>query len=219
MAAKLQHQLVGRADLGGIADLAGKRVAVNRQGDITTYQVRYLVEYHRLPDVTLLSLGRESDRLTGNLTGVVDASVLPIPIDIVAERQGLKVLLAMSDLLEVPLGGLGASDERMRHERHEIAALVRGSIRGVQFLREPVHGDDVTALIASWIDIPREEARLALEPVRDTYSQNGMATEAGMRSFLAMLRATDATDDATTAEQVADFRIARQVAAELGVAP
>jgi hypothetical protein len=77
----------------------------------------------------------------------------------------------------------------------------------------------VTALIASWVDIPREEAAVALDRVRDTYSPSGLPTETGMQNFLAMLRATDAIGEDTTAEQVADFRVTRRVAAELGVAP
>ena len=219
MAAKLQHQLLGRADLNGIADLAVKRIAVNRQGDLTAFEVRVALDHYRVPDATLISLGRETDRLMGVLSGAVDATVLPVPADIVAERQGLKLLLSMGTLLEVPLAGLGTGEEYIRREPEAVAGMIRGAIRGVQYLRDPANADDVTALIASWVSIPQDEAAVALDRVRDTYSPNGLVSETGMQNFLAMLRATDAIEDDTTADQVADFRIARRVAAELGVAP
>lgn len=217
LAAKLQHQLVGRPDLASITDLAGKRIAVNRQGDITAFEVRYALDHYGVRDVTLLSLGRETDRLAGVLSGVADATVLPVPADLIAERQGLRVLLAFGALLEVPLGGLGTSEDRIAREPEEVAALVRGAARAVQFLRDPANTETVAALIANWVDIPPGDARLAFDRVRDTYSPDGMISEAGMQNFLAMLRATDAIGEDTTAEQITDFRIARRVAAELGL--
>jgi TRAP-type uncharacterized transport system substrate-binding protein len=219
MAAKLQHQLVGRADLGGVPDLAGKRVAVNRQGDLTAFEVRVVLDHFRVPDVTLISLGRETDRTLGVLSGAVDATVLPVPADIVAERQGLKLLYPMSALLEVPLAGLGASVDHIQRDPEVVAAMVRGAIRGVRYINDPANAADVTALIARWVEIPADEAAIALDRVRDTYSPNGLPTPAGMDNFLTMLRATDAIADDTTADQVADFQITRRVAVELGVGP
>jgi ABC-type nitrate/sulfonate/bicarbonate transport system substrate-binding protein len=216
-ARKLQHQIVGRPELRSMADLAGKRIGVFRQGDLTAFEVRWALDHFNVPDATVLSLGRETDRLAGVLSGAADATVLPVPADIVAERQGLRVLLAVGDILEVPLAGLGTSQDRLRGSPDEIAGLVRGAIRGAQYLRDPARADDVVDLIANWVGIPPEEARVALDRVRDTYAPNGLPTEAQLQTFLTMMRATGGAGDDVTADQISDFRITRQVAADLGV--
>ena len=216
-ARKLQHQIVGRPELRSMADLAGKRIGVFRLGDLTAFEVRWALDHFGVPDATVLSLGRETDRLAGVLSGAADATVLPVPADIVAERQGLRVLLAVGDVLEVPLAGLGTSQDRLSDSPEEIAGLVRGAIRGAQYLRDPAHTDDVVDLIANWVGIPAEEARVALDRVRDTYAPNGLPTEAQLQAFLTMMRATGGASADVTADQISDFRITRQVAADLGV--
>jgi NitT/TauT family transport system substrate-binding protein len=214
-ASKLQHQIVGRPELRSMADLAGKRVAVFRQGDLTAFEVRWALDHFGVADATVLSLGRETDRLAGVLSGAADATVLPVPADIVAERQGLRVLLAVGDVLEVPLAGLGTHQDRLRDAPDEIAGLVRGAIRGARYLRDPAHADDIVSLIADWVAIPSEEARVAFDRVRDTYAPDGLPTDAQMQTFLTMLRATGGAGDDVTADQIGDFRITRQVATEL----
>ena len=96
---------------------------------------------------------------------------------------------------------------------------MRGAIYGVQYLRDPAHADDVVALIADWVGISPEEARVALDRVRDTYAPNGLPTETQLQTFLTMMRATGGAGDDVTPDQISDFRITRQVAAELGVNP
>jgi NitT/TauT family transport system substrate-binding protein len=218
-ASKLQHQIVGRPELRSMADLAGKRIAVFRQGDLTAFEVRWALDHFGVQDATVLSVGRETDRLASVLSGAADATVLPVPADIVAEREGLRVLLAVGDVLEVPLAGLGTHQDRLRDAPDEIAGLVRGAIQGTRYLRDPANADDVVALIAHWVGVTPEEARVALDRVRDTYTPNGLPTEQQLQTFLTMLRATGAAGDDVTPDQISDFRITRQVAGELGVGP
>jgi ABC-type nitrate/sulfonate/bicarbonate transport system substrate-binding protein len=219
MSGKVQHQLVGRPELTGIVDLAGKRIAVNRLGDITAFEVRWALDHFNIPDASLVTLGRDTERIAGVLSGAADAAVLPVPMDIVAERQGLRHLLAIGDVLEVPLAGLVVNEEKLRHEGDEIAAMVRAVVRGTQYLRDPAHREAVAAYIANWADLSPDEGRSALDRVRETYLPAGMPTDAQVQTFLTMLRETGGAPEAITADQIADFSITRRVAAAMGVAP
>jgi hypothetical protein len=71
--------------------------------------------------------------------------------------------------------------------------------------------------IAAWLDMPRAEAARAYEQVEDTYSPNGLLTDAQTAAYLEMLRETAGVGADVTAAQIADFTIARAVATELGL--
>jgi ABC-type nitrate/sulfonate/bicarbonate transport system substrate-binding protein len=217
MSVKLQHQLIARPEIGSIQDLAGKRIGVQRQGDLTAFESRRLVELHRVPDVAIVAVGRDSERLAAVLTGAADATPMAIPWDIKAEQQGLRTLLAIGSVLEIPQAGLATSDEKIARDADEIAGLARSTIRATRFLREPANQEATTALIANWVELPSEDAAAALDRVRDTYSPSGLPTDSQMQLYLDMLRATGAASDDTTVDTVFDFRISRRVAAEMGV--
>ncbi len=219
MSVKLQHQLVSRPEITTMAELAGKRIGVQRQGDLTAFETRRVVDHFGLPDVTIVSVGRDTERLAALQSGAVDAVVLAVPWDVKAERLGMRTLLAIGSVLEIPQAGLATSEEKLRRDPDELAGLIRGIIRGTQYLSDPAHRDDIVAIIADWIELTPEEASQAFDRVRDTYSPNALPTDAQLQSYLAMLRATGAATESTTAEQLTDFRITRRVAAEMGVAP
>ena len=219
LAGKLQHQLVVKPEITSIADLRGKRIAVQRPGDLTGFEGRWLADHYNIPDVAIVSLGRDSERLTGVLTGAADATILPVPADIRAEKEGLKVLLAIGSVLEVPLAGYGTSEEKIARGADEIARLMRGTIRANQHLMNPANSEDVAGVIARWVEIPIEDARTAFDRVRDTYLPASIPTDAQMQNYVNMLRATASAGDDVTVDQLADFSIARRVAAEMGVTP
>jgi NitT/TauT family transport system substrate-binding protein len=219
MTGRLQHALLARSDLTSISDLAGKRIAVNRHGDVTMFEARWLIDQYNLADVSVLSLGLDTQRMAGVLSGAADATVLPVPVDIMAERQGLRTLLAMSSVLEVPISGLVANEQKIRRHPDEIAALARALVRGTQYLRDPASSSAIAAYIANWADLSPDEGRIALDRVRDTYLVSGVPTDTQFKNFLEMLAETGAAAPGTPIEQVADFTIARRVAAEMGVGP
>jgi ABC-type nitrate/sulfonate/bicarbonate transport system substrate-binding protein len=217
MSVKLQHTLVGRPEIATVQDLAGKRVGVQRQGDLTAFESKRVLDLFNVPNVTILSVGADAERLAALESGAVDAIVASAPWDVKAEQQGMHVLLPIGNVLEIPQAGLATSDTKINRDADEIAKLVRGIIRGTAYVRDPANRDEVAGIIARWVDLPQADAALALDRVRDTYSATATPTDAQIQLYLEMLRATGAATDDTTVDQIADFSIARRTAAQMGV--
>ncbi|HLH25641.1 MAG TPA: ABC transporter substrate-binding protein [Chloroflexota bacterium] len=217
MSVKLQHTLVAGPSITTVQDLAGKRIGVQRQGDLTAFESKRVVDMFNVPNVTIVSVGPDVQRLAALESGAVDAIVASAPWDIKAEQQGMHVLLPIGNVLEIPQAGLATSDTKIQNDADEIAKLVRGIIRGTQYIRDPGHHDEVAGIIARWVDLSPEEASTALDRVRGTYSATATPTDAQIQLYLEMLRATGAATDSTTVDQITDFSIARRVAAEMGV--
>lgn len=217
MSVKLQHMLVGRPEIATVQDLAGKRIGVQRQGDLTAFESKRVAEAMHVPDVAIISVGADSERLAALVSGAADAIVASAPWDLKAEQQGMHVLLPIGTLLEIPQAGLTASQMKINQHPDEIAKLVRGIIRATQYLRDPAHRDEVAAIVADWVALSPTEAATALDRVRDTYSATATPTDAQIQLYLEMLRATGAASEDTTVDKIADFSITRRVAAEMGV--
>ncbi len=212
---RLQHVLIVRPDITSIQQLAGKRIAVQSLGTLTAHEARKIVEHYNLPDVAILAVGGDLERIAAIESGAADASVAAIPGNLVAERRGLSSLLRISTILEIPQAGYGTTDVHLREQPGLVVNTLRATARALPLVtRQP---ELVIDSIREWMDLPPEDAARAYEMVADTFSPNGLISEAQMQVYLELLRATAGAPDDISPAQVADFSVARRVAAELGL--
>ena len=211
----VQHVLSARPEIASVQQLAGKRIAVQNLGTLTAHEARKVVEHFGLPDVAVIAVGGDLERIVAMETGAADANVSNIPGNLVAERRGFPTLLRISTILDIPTGGYGASLAALREQPDAIARALRATARALPlFGRQP---DVVTRTIASFMDLSPEDAARAYEMVADTYSPNGLVTDAQMAGYLDLLRSTAGLPADVTAAQITDFALARRVAQELGL--
>ena len=212
---RLQHVLVVRPDITTPQQLAGKRIAVQSLGTLTAHEARKIAEYYNLSDVAILAVGGDLERMAAIESGAADASVAAIPANLVAERRGLHSLLRISTILEIPQAGFATSDTHLRDQQGMVASTLRAAARALPLVT--AQRDLVVDTIREWMDLPPEDAVRAYEMVADTFTPNGLPTDAQMAAYLELLRATAGAPDNVTAAQVADFTIARRIAQELGL--
>src|SRR5262249_9590477 len=62
---KLQHVLVARPEIATIKDLSGKRLGVQRLGDLTAHEAVWVSEHYGLVNLMLLQAGSDVERLQG----------------------------------------------------------------------------------------------------------------------------------------------------------
>jgi ABC-type nitrate/sulfonate/bicarbonate transport system substrate-binding protein len=67
-------------------------------------------------------------------SGVVDASVLSVPENIIAQEKGFRELLFFGDIIELPQTGIGASDKKIRENPDEVYRMIRATLRGILFV-------------------------------------------------------------------------------------
>ena len=77
--------------------------------------------------------------------------------------------------------------------------------------------DLVVQQIADWVELSAEDAGRAYDQVADTFSPNGLATDAQMAAYMELMYATAGVPTSVSPAQLTDFTIARRVAAELGL--
>ncbi len=212
---RLQHVIVARPDITSVEQLAGKRIAVESFATLPAFEARKLVEHFALPDVAIIAVGNEAERLAALEGGAADASVSGIPANLVAEHHGFPTLFRLSTILEVPQAGFGTSENLLREHPDRVTRTLRAAARALPVITS--QRDLVVEKIGEIMDLSPEDAARAYELVADTYSPSGVPTDAQMAAYVELLNATAGVPADANPAQLADFTIARRVAAELGL--
>jgi ABC-type nitrate/sulfonate/bicarbonate transport system substrate-binding protein len=212
---KLQHVLVVNPEITDVQQLSGRRIAVQSPGTLPTFEAQKMVDQYGLRDVTMVSAGGEPDRLATVAAGATDAYVASVPGNIVAEHRGFPTLLRFSSILDVPQAGLGTSDDALRTKPAVIEGALRASARALPVLRSA--REEVVQMIAAWVALSPEDAERAYDFVIDTYSANGIPSDAQVRAYMALMQETANVPADAPADRIFDFTLARRVASALGL--
>jgi ABC-type nitrate/sulfonate/bicarbonate transport system substrate-binding protein len=94
-------------------------------------------------DVQVLPMGGSgAGRLAVLEQGVVDASLLSVPENVLALHKGYNELIFLGDVLSFPQNGFGTSTSRIQQQPEEVYRMVRAALRGLLFVTDDGNRDD-----------------------------------------------------------------------------
>jgi ABC-type nitrate/sulfonate/bicarbonate transport system substrate-binding protein len=211
---KLQHVLISRPEITSVAELAGKRIGAGSFGTLPAYEVRVLIDKYRLgPNTIIVPLNSTQDRMIGTQRGTIDATVVPVPSDLKAEEMGLKRLLAMGTILQIPQAGLATTEEKIKTDRQEVQEILKATIEGIEYTG--TQRDGTIAVIAKWMNLSTAQAAKVYDSVRDTFSKNCVPTEEQSKAYLTMLSSTAGLKPEISPMTIFDFAPALEAAKDL----
>ena len=132
------HILVGRPGLKDIKDLKHKRVAVSSIGSTPYVMVKEALKSAGMDpdhDVIFMAMGGSSARLSALQSGTVDATPLDLAFLENTDKLGLSNILYFGDVVDLPLGGLGVSVEKIKTNPDQIRRMVRATLKGLRFFK------------------------------------------------------------------------------------
>jgi NitT/TauT family transport system substrate-binding protein len=118
--------------------LKGKRLGVNRFGAAPDIAARFALRHVGIDpaEVTILQLGEQSTRLAAMKAGQLEAAIVLPPITTIAQREGMNVLLDMSELgAEYQITGLASSQSFIQKNRPSAQKLMRAFVEGIHFYK------------------------------------------------------------------------------------
>ncbi len=211
---KLQHSLVVRPDVNAVTELAGKKIAGSGFGNLVAYEIQFLIERYKLgAKTTIINAPSSIDRLIAVQRGLAEAAIIAAPADIKGEEMGLKRLVQMGTLLQIPQAGLAATDEKIKANRAEVIEVLKAAIEGLEYTAN--QREDATVLIGKWMALTPIQASKAYDSVRDTYSRDGVPTAEQSKAYIAMLAATAGLSADLPAATIFDFSLSAAAAKEL----
>ena len=208
--------LMSRPEIRSIKELKGRVLGVATLTSGESFLSRRLLKEAGIDadkEMTLRVIGNTPDRLQALRAGSVDATTLTLPVDILAERLGLRRLAFMGETLESINGGYGVSERWLQQRPDQIKKMIAVAYRGMAYAR--AQRQDSIALIMSKWKMERDVAEKAFDMMIKTWADTGVASDQALQEGIEeSLRVTKAKQSVPIS-QVADFRLAREVYREM----
>jgi NitT/TauT family transport system substrate-binding protein len=221
--AKPLQSFVSRKEIKTPGDLKGKKVAGSSPGGSATILAYQALRYFGLEpgrDVQVLPMGGSgAGRLAVLEQGVVDASLLSVPENIIALNKGYNELIFLGDVVNFPQNGFGTSVARIQQQPDEVYRMVRATLRGLLFVTDDANRDQARDIMMRQWRV--SDAKLAAEMIR--YLKRGVAKDAVISSeavqyFVDLTRETSNVAQPISGAQVVDFSFLDKARKELRAA-
>lgn len=87
----MRYFLHARPEIQRVEDLRGKRIGITRRGGALIVGLEILLQKHGMvggTDATIVELGTAANQISGLAAGAVDAAMVALPTNLIAEREG-----------------------------------------------------------------------------------------------------------------------------------
>lgn len=131
-----EHRLIGK-DVEKLADLKGKRVGIQKFGDITDSGARYFLKKAGLEpgkDVALLEVGGPPERLAAMMAGAVDVILLSEPQLTQAKQQGFKEIV-FNEKIEYQGAAMAATSAFIKSRPETVRKFIKSTVEGIHFAK------------------------------------------------------------------------------------
>jgi NitT/TauT family transport system substrate-binding protein len=122
------HALMSRRDIANASALRGKRVGVSSFGATGDLAARVGLRSIGLDpdkDVTIITLGPDTLRHAALMAGTVQATHMPVPLNIQLKKEGYHGLVCGGKILQRPLTGLATSLEKIHNNPGQVQHSAR----------------------------------------------------------------------------------------------
>jgi len=132
----LGSSVITQPNIQSVRDLKGKLLGISRGRDASYVRLAKLLRDHGLnpnEDVKFLSIGGgEGGRLSAVKAGVIHATMLFPPFDLIARKEGLKVLKKFD--VPTPGGGINITVALLKQNRPLVINFLKGYIEGIHYM-------------------------------------------------------------------------------------
>jgi len=143
--------LMSKKEIKEPKQLRGKKIAGSSPGgSATLLGYRALRHFGLEPgrDVAVLPMGGSAaSRFAVLESGVVDASLLSVPENIIALERGYNELIFIGDIVQFAQNGFGTSEKKIRENPDEVYRMVRATLRGLQFVWDKNNQEALTDIM------------------------------------------------------------------------
>lgn len=212
----LIYTVLARPEFKSLKELRGKRIGLTGLGGTSDVALRIALEAvgENPKNFIVVALGAPQ-LLSGLESGTIDAAQLNSPLNYHAKKKGFRPLLEIGDHVQMPLGGLTASNTAIQSRSDELKRVIRSLQTAKKTLLQSK--EKAIDLIMRTIKVDREVAEEMYADNRRGAAGNGVPSRAGMEQIVKSLQLLGQfTGKKISLDEIADTRISREVAKELG---
>jgi ABC-type nitrate/sulfonate/bicarbonate transport system substrate-binding protein len=172
-------------NIRSISELKGKIIAQASPHGLQNAMLKGMLKANGVDpgrDVRFLYIASTDLTLAVLKSGQVHAAISQLPLPLIAEREGFRILGNTADYQRFPTAAIGTSLERIKNNRDEVKAIIRGTLRATKFIQENIA--ESSGILSRWAGISEDQARRTLELMKSTFLTDGMLKEEETQAFV-----------------------------------
>ena len=208
--------ILARPEFSNLRDLRQRKIGITGLGGTSHVALQIAMEAVGENPKNFLYISITAAQLMAALeSGVIDAALLSPPYDFYAKKRGFREVLNAGSYAKMPFGGLTVMNTTLRNRADELKKVIRAmQIAKQEMLRSK---EKTVALISNFLKVDRDAAESTYAVYGKTVSGSGVPTRDGIDQIVKSLQmAGQFTDRKVAFDDVADDRLAKEVAKELG---
>ncbi len=219
VADKPTFDLISQPGITSIEQLRGKKIGVSAIGSLTEILGRRILLAHgiRPDEVTFLGLGPSYLTFMALKAGVIDATVLQIPLNFAALDDGFRKLAYAGDTFRSVQGGLMATKATISQRPDLVTRAVRATLRALRLIRSD-RKFSIEFIKGPHLDIEGDRNRFAervYDTMRPLFLESGAVDEELQREMIADAAQRIKPAQPVPVERVFDFSFARKISETL----
>ena len=122
----LIYSVMARPEFKSLKELRGKRIGLTGLGGTSDVALRIALEAvgENPKDFIIVALGAPQ-LMSGSENGTIESAQLNSPLNYHAKKKGFRELLDISSYVQMPLGGLTASNASIQNRTNELRRVIR----------------------------------------------------------------------------------------------
>jgi ABC-type nitrate/sulfonate/bicarbonate transport system substrate-binding protein len=212
------YHLVTLPEIKQAKEIHGHTVGVSAFGGAAYYITKQVLESYGLNvprDVSIRALGQDSIRFSAMAGRTIQATLLPPDYAVRSREMGFNVLAYAGDIVDMPMGGLGTTEKRLKEKRDEVRRVLRSLLRSLRFVNDDREG--AKALLIDVFKMPNASAGAAYDLGVKIFGRDGVPTEKGLKNLLAATKEELKLQADILPETVIDLTVLRDAQRDLGL--
>jgi NitT/TauT family transport system substrate-binding protein len=209
--------LYARPDIRSVESLKGKKVGVSGLGSGPDSLLREILKKYGLEggcDVVILPVGSGTGRFFALQAGSVDAAMLSVPANLLAQDAGFRELVSFIDQEWIELQGtVNVTDQLMATDPVLVEKFLRASLKGFIHFRD-LRAQTI-AILARFLRTKEESAARIYDLMRPSLTQDGIVSEEIQRKSLEHIVDRAGLKEPLRLEKIFDYSVAARVRNEL----
>jgi NitT/TauT family transport system substrate-binding protein len=210
--------LVARSDIKTVSELRGRTITIGTPGGSPDRHARLMIKHFGLQpdrDVKFASGGLTEGRLARLQQGLIEATVVPVPLDLQAKKLGLNVLARAYEIFTYPEGGLVTTTMKIKGSPDEVKRVIRAGIKASRYIK--ANRDATIQFLMEWQRIDKEIATGTYEYLSKATNESGSLSEDGFRLMIEEIKELAKVSRDIPLTDLADLSILREAQKELGI--
>ena len=212
---KPSFDLIAAPSITSVQQLRGKKLGITAYGALAEILARQILIAHKMPadQVTFLPMGTSDVTYLALKAGTIDATMLQIPQNFLAEDEGFRKLASGADVYRAVQGGLTTTRATISDRPELVTKMIRATQRSLRLIRN----DKKYALEfikGPYLDLGKDRDRFAeriYEAALQYYLQSGIVDEKLKREMISVAAQRVKPAQPVPPERVFDFSLAQKV--------